>query len=195
MAYEHNGVLATLESERLRLRAMEYRDAPALFQIFSDAAVMRYWSRGPWTEEAEGVALIDRVAASVRDGTLFQWGVALKESDSVIGTCTLAHLDWRNRRGEIGFALRRDCWGQGYMQEAARTVLTHAFTTLDFHRVEADVDPRNAASIKLLERLGFQKEGYLRERWLVGEEVNDTVFLGLLRREWEGGEKRQTAAV
>jgi RimJ/RimL family protein N-acetyltransferase len=70
------------------------------------------------------------------------------------------------------------------MFEATSTLLRFAFEQLSLHRVEADVDPRNEASIRLLEKLGFQREGYLRERWLVGEEINDTVFYGLLRREW-----------
>ena len=61
-----------------------------------------------------------------------------------------------------------------------------AFEELGLRRIEADVDPRNEASIRLLERLGFQREGYLRERWLVDQEINDTVFYGLLRREWLG---------
>ena len=70
------------------------------------------------------------------------------------------------------------------MSEATSTLLRFAFEELGLHRVEADVDPRNEASIRLLQRLGFQREGYLRERYFVGEEISDTIFYGLLRREW-----------
>jgi RimJ/RimL family protein N-acetyltransferase len=70
------------------------------------------------------------------------------------------------------------------MEEALRVLLRFSFSEMELHRIEADVDPRNEASIKLLERLGFHREGYLRERWLVNGEINDTVFFGLLRREW-----------
>ncbi len=72
------------------------------------------------------------------------------------------------------------------MNEALRTLVDHAFTTLDLNRLEADIDPRNLASAKTLERLGFQQEGLLRERWIVGDEISDTAFDGLLRREWKG---------
>jgi RimJ/RimL family protein N-acetyltransferase len=71
------------------------------------------------------------------------------------------------------------------MQEALKALLDFSFTDLNMHRIEADVDPRNASSAKTLERLGFQREGYLRERWLVGGEVQDALFYGLLRREWQ----------
>lgn len=71
------------------------------------------------------------------------------------------------------------------MQEALRALLGYAFGELNLERIEADVDPRNEASIRTLERLGFKKEGYLRERWKVNGEVQDAIFYGLLRREWE----------
>ena len=64
-------------------------------------------------------------------------------------------------------------------------LLDFAFRDLGLRRLEADVDPRNAASIRSLERLAFRREGYLRERWCVGGEVQDAIFYGLLRREWE----------
>ena len=61
----------------------------------------------------------------------------------------------------------------------------YAFQTLDLNRLEADIDPRNKASARTLERLGFQKEGHLRERWIVNDEISDTDLYGLLRREWQ----------
>jgi RimJ/RimL family protein N-acetyltransferase len=71
------------------------------------------------------------------------------------------------------------------MHEALQEVLRYAFETLDLNRLEADIDPRNLASARTLERLGFQKEGHLRERWIVSGEVSDTWLYGLLRREWQ----------
>ncbi len=71
------------------------------------------------------------------------------------------------------------------MHETLRAVLDYAFSVLDLHRIEADVDPRNTASVRILERLGFQREGYLRERWQVNGEVQDSLFYGLLRPDWE----------
>ncbi len=97
---------------------------------------------------------------------------------------TLAGIDWSNRRTELGFSLRRASWGKGFAGEAARLGIEFAFEQLDLRRVEADVDPRNRASVRLLERLGFAREGLLRERWEVGGQLQDSLLLGLLRREW-----------
>jgi RimJ/RimL family protein N-acetyltransferase len=71
------------------------------------------------------------------------------------------------------------------MHEALQALLGYAFQTLEFNRLEADIDPRNVASAKTLERLGFQKEGHLRERWIVNDEISDTDLYGLLRRDWQ----------
>ena len=64
-------------------------------------------------------------------------------------------------------------------------LLDYAFADLNMNRIEADIDPRNEASAKLLERMAFQKEGYMRERWIVNGEICDTAFYGLIKREWE----------
>ena len=71
------------------------------------------------------------------------------------------------------------------MHQALQALLRYAFQTLDLNRLEADIDPRNVASSRTLERLGFQKEGHLRERWIVNDEISDTWLYGLLRREWQ----------
>ena len=73
------------------------------------------------------------------------------------------------------------------MREALSALLDFGFQKLDLNRVEADIDPRNLASAKLLDRLGFQKEGFLRERWIVEGEISDTALYGLLKREWNSG--------
>jgi len=70
------------------------------------------------------------------------------------------------------------------MSEALGAAIGHAFGALDLRRIEADTDPRNAASIRMLERLAFRREGLLRERWVVGGEVCDSLILGLLRTDW-----------
>jgi RimJ/RimL family protein N-acetyltransferase len=173
--------LPTLAASRVKLRWLTEQDVPALFAIFSDPAVVRYWSHGPFAGVADADALLADIHRLAGEGTLYQWGIALSATDTVIGTCTLASIDRRHRRAEVGFALSAGAWGHGYATEAMVRLIEHAFGTLDLHRLEADVDPRNAASLRLLERLGFVREGYLRERYHVNGEVQDSVLLGLLR--------------
>jgi ribosomal-protein-alanine N-acetyltransferase len=176
--------LPTLPAARVCLRWLAEADVDALFTVFSDPDVMRYWSSLPMTDVAEARALLDQIHDGFRRRTLFQWGVARRSDDRVIGTCTLFHPDAANRRVEIGYALGRAHWGNGLMREALHRLLAYAFDELDLCRIEADVDPRNAGSIRTLEQLGFRQEGFLRERWRVGGEVQDSLVYGLLRREW-----------
>ena len=176
--------LPTIETQRLRLRWLEERDAADIFAIFSNADVARYWSTPAMTEVAQAQRLVASIQDHFAKGDLFQWGIALPGEDRIIGTCTLASIDSSNRRAELGFALHREFWGQGLMQEALRGLIGHAFGPMDLHRLEADVDPRNRPSIRLCEALGFLREGYLRERWIVASEICDTVLLGLLKKDW-----------
>lgn len=145
---------------------------------------MRYWSSLPLDDLDAAGKLLTGIHHDFEKRVLFQWGIARCEDDGIIGTCTLYHIDTNNRRAEIGYALGSEYWGKGYMQEALTLFINFCFGNLDLNRLEADVDPQNISSIKVLERLGFQKEGYLRERWLVGGGVQDSLFYGLLKNEW-----------
>ncbi|MFN8546972.1 MAG: GNAT family N-acetyltransferase [Candidatus Eisenbacteria bacterium] len=173
-----------IETERLLLRSIELSDAPGLFRIFSDPAVMRFWSTRPWDdiEVARG-----RVKSSI-EGRLAREelyvGLFRRSDGELIGTCSLFSFHHPSRRAEIGYALARSAWGQGFMHEALLAFVAHAFSALDLNRLEADIDPRNQASARTLDRLGFRKEGALRERWIVEGEVSDSWLYGLLRSEW-----------
>lgn len=176
--------LPVITAERVVLRWVTENDVDSLYEIFSDPQVARYWSGPPYTTREDAVKLQREIATSNENDTMWKWGLALRDSDLLIGTTTLFHLNLDNGRAEVGYAMGRAHWGKGYMNEALQALLTHAFEVMQLRRLEADVDPRNAASIRTLERLGFQKEGYLRERWHVNGEIQDAIFYGLLRREW-----------
>ncbi|MBL0165160.1 MAG: GNAT family N-acetyltransferase [Xanthomonadales bacterium] len=176
--------LPTLESSRLRLRQIQVADVEDLFAIFSDPKTMRYWSHAPFVGIAEAEAYLRNIDAGRINGTHLQWGIALGESDKLIGTTTLFALNPRHHRAEIGYALASAHWARGFGHEALMTVLSHAFNARGFLRIEADVDPRNAASCRLLEKLGFRLEGRLRERWHVEDEIQDSAIYGLLAREF-----------
>jgi RimJ/RimL family protein N-acetyltransferase len=178
-------VLPVLNASRVSLRWITEQDVDAFYAIYSHPEVMRYWSFPALTERDQAVKLVREIHEGFQRQALLKWGIARRTDDLLIGSLTLFNLDFNHRRAEIGYALGRDYWGKGYMQEALRAVLTYAFEELDFHRIEADVDPRNDASIRTVERLGFQREGYLRERWQVGGEIQDALFYGLLRPDWE----------
>ncbi len=174
----------TLHTDRLRLRPLVATDADDLFTVFSDPQVMRYWLTPPWSDREHAVHSIAADERSRLAGDALRLGLEESASARIIGTCSLFAFHAESRRAELGYALARAHWGRGFMHEALCAVLTYAFRTLGLHRIEADIDPRNAASARALERLGFRREGLLRERWIVAGEVSDTAFYGLLHHEW-----------
>ncbi|MGH8129508.1 MAG: GNAT family N-acetyltransferase [Steroidobacteraceae bacterium] len=179
--------LPTLDAPRVQLRWLAEPDVNALFAVFSDRTMMRYWSTPAMTARDEAEAYLARIHNGFRNKSLFQWGLERKEDGQVVGICTLFHIDSDNGRAELGYGLGSEYWGKGYMMEALTALINFAFTTLELRRLEADVDPRNENSLRILGKLGFQREGLLRERWNVGSEIQDTAFLGLLAKDWRDG--------
>ena len=177
--------LVTIDTNRIRLRPVTEDDVDALYRIFSHPEVMRYWGAPPLADRDAALQLVNEIHDGFRRQAALKWGIARRTDDQIIGTTTLFNLSFDNHRCELGYGLDRAEWGKGYMQEALRALLDYAFNVLDLHRLEADVDPRNENSIRIVEKLGFQREGYLRERWQVNGEIQDALFFGLLRPEWQ----------
>ena len=173
-----------LDAERVVLRPLAPGDADALFAMRSDPEVQRYGSHPPWTDRQLAVAYIERNVRAMADGTHAQFAIERREDRAVVGTCTLFELNAQSRRADCGYVLLPAEWGKGYATEAMARLLDWGFDTLALHRVEADIDPRNTASARVLERLGFAREGHLRERWIVAGEISDSWLYGLLAREW-----------
>lgn len=173
-----------LDTPRLQLRPLVAGDADALMTIYTDPRVTRYLARPAWTAIEQAHASIARDATALPAGEYLRLGVLLRGSTRVVGDISLFDFVPQCRRAEMGYSMAADHQGQGYMHEALTALVQHGFTALDLNRIEADIDPRNTASARSLERLGFVREGLLRERWIVAGEVSDTAFYGLIRRDW-----------
>lgn len=174
-----------LDAERVRLRHPRPTDADAVFAIFGDERAMRYWSHEAFETRAQAVDYLRSIDRGFAERTFCQWAITERGADELIGTVTLTGWDERNRRMELGYMLSPAHWGKGLASEAVRAVLRFGFERIGLHRVEAELDPRNAASARLLERLGFRYEGLLRERWWVYDEWCDSALYGLLRRDFD----------
>jgi ribosomal-protein-alanine N-acetyltransferase len=176
--------LPTLVAPRLQLRWLESSDLDDLYRVFSDSDVTRFWSHRAWPNRDEAAIYLEAIQCGFDQGNLFQWGIALRGDDRIVGTVTLYGIDHAQGRAELGFALAREHWGRRYAREALTVLFDHAFGALDLRRIEADVDPRNQPSLRTLEALGFRREGYLRQRWRVAGELQDSVLMGLLAGDW-----------
>jgi ribosomal-protein-alanine N-acetyltransferase len=168
-----------LETERLVLRPVEPADWRTLYPIMSDPVVMAHWDASE-IEDPDVVAQM--VAAQVEDmaaGAACYWAVERAADRAFLGACDLSDIDWRHRRGEVGFVLANGAWGQGYGLEAMRAVVDHA-AGLGLKRLWARSHAGNDRSERLLQRLGFEEEGYLRGHIQRAGERRDCKIFGLL---------------
>ncbi len=173
-----------LSTPRLRLRPFEDSDAAALFRLHSNRRVMRYWDSSAWTEPGRADTFLARCREMAEAGTGTRLAVERSADGVFLGWCSLSRWNREYRSAALGYCYDDAVWGDGVATEAARALLEWGFTHLDLHRVQSEVDTRNPASARVLEKLGFQREGTLREDCVVDGEVSDSWVYGLLRREW-----------
>jgi ribosomal-protein-alanine N-acetyltransferase len=177
----------TLETVRLRLRPFTGADAGALFALHSSADVLRYWDSPPWTEPARAERFLATCRLLADEGSGARLAIESTSDAAFLGWCGLSRWNPDFHSAALTYCLHEAAWGQGYATEAAGALLQWAFDTLDLNRVQAEADTRNAASARVLEKLGFVREGTLREDCVVNGEVSDSWVYGLLRREWSSG--------
>lgn len=173
--------LPILRTKRLELRPLVVGDAGDVHRFLSDSQVMRYWSSGPHVDIAETERYI---VGNCEGGTHESWAIT-ESGGPAIGWVNVGE----RRPGvyETGYILGADWWGRGLAREALSAAIDHVFGTLGARRIFADTDPDNAASIAMLEGLGFKREGHLRGEWETHIGIRDSLIFGLLQSEWEIG--------
>jgi ribosomal-protein-alanine N-acetyltransferase len=173
----------TLHTERLRLRPFTASDADALFALHSNAHVLRYWDAPPWSERSRAERFIAACRQIAEEGGGARLAVDRGPGEAFLGWCGVTRYNPDFRSASLGYCLDEPAWGHGYATEAAGALLQWSFDTLDLNRVQAETDTRNGASARVLEKLGFVREGTLREDCVVNGDVSDSWVYGLLRRE------------
>lgn len=174
----------TLHTARLLLRPFDDADANALFDLHSSGHVLRYWDGPPWSERERAERFIAGCREMAEEGNGARPAIERVIDGAFIGWCGLTRWNPDYRSASMGYCLDDAAWGHGYATEAGRALLQWAFDTLDLNRVQAETDTRNPASARVLEKLGFVREGTLREDCVVNGEVSDSWVYGLIRREW-----------
>lgn len=173
-----------LQTRRLLLRPLRSDDAPGMYSVYSDPQTMKYWSSAPISSLEKAVQMVAGDLKLQLDDTAAFWAIVLPRTGRVIGKFTLFQIDQHNRRAEIGYILNRQFWRKGYGSEVLAAMLEQIFLRFELHRLEADIDTDNTASIALLKKFGFRQEGLLRERWRIGDEWRDSVMMSLLSTHW-----------
>ena len=174
----------TLHTARLRLRPVDEADADDLFAMHSSTHVLRYWDAPPWSERGRAERFVTDSRQLAATGTGARLVVARVPDGAFLGWCSLNRWNPEHRSASLGYCFGEAAWGHGYATEAARALLTWAYETLDLNRVQAETDTRNGASARVLEKLGFVREGTLRQDCVVDGDISDSWVYGLIRSEW-----------
>jgi RimJ/RimL family protein N-acetyltransferase len=174
----------TLPTARLRLRPVTDADADVLFALHRNANVLRYWDSPPWRDRVRAEHFVRTSRQLADHGTGARLAIDRLADGAFLGWCSLTRWNPDYRSASLGYCLDEAAWGNGYATEAARALLQWAFAALDLNRVQAETDTRNGASARVLEKVGFVREGTLREDCIVNGDVSDSWVYGLLRRDW-----------
>jgi [ribosomal protein S5]-alanine N-acetyltransferase len=147
------------ETNRLTLRTWELADASRMFEICSDAEVMKNIGSGkPYKTLAEAEEFLTWADDYQTINGFCRWAVLEKTSGEIIGSCGFAVLEESNEI-DFGYLFARDCWGKGFATEAARECVRFGFKKLNFREIIAITELDNFASQNVLEKIGFKKRG------------------------------------
>lgn len=178
----------TLRGVGVTLREIEERDVPLIHDYASDPEVTRYMTWGPNAslDQTASFARGQIAAARVEPRDAFELVVARASDDELVGRVRLTIESRVHRRADIGYVLRRSCWGNGYGTEAARMIVDFGFRRLSLHRIEATCAPENVASVRVLEKIGMRREGHFRQHILSHGVWRDSLLYAILADQWQG---------
>nr|WP_237539370.1 GNAT family protein [Streptomyces sp. SID4951] len=161
------------------------------YQRLPEACRYLYW--GPHDEAASRASVADKATRTTlrASGDFLQLAVVVRETGTLVGDVTFVWNSREHRQGGIGYVFHPAHTGHGYATEASRALLKLGFEELQLHRIQAELDGRNTASARLLERLGMRREGHLRENEFLDGEWSDEVIYAMLAREWRDGREER----
>ncbi|MCR8747240.1 GNAT family N-acetyltransferase [Romboutsia lituseburensis] len=174
----------TLETSRLYLREITDDDASDIFEYLSDDTVTKYLGKESLTNVDGAYEIINKIKINYNERRGIRWGIIHKESRKLIGTIGYDVLQVKNKRADVGYDINSNYWRQGFATEAINEVINWGFIKFDLNRIGSVVFPDNIASLNLLKKIGFTKEGLLREYIIQNNMERDTVVLSLLKKEY-----------
>jgi [ribosomal protein S5]-alanine N-acetyltransferase len=178
-------VFPKLETKRLLLMEFVKNDSEELFKMRTDERVLKYLDRDPHKSVTESELMIEGMIKTYNSKEGINWIIRNKETVNVIGYIGYWRMRKEDIRAEIGYAMKPEYWGNGYMQEALNKVIEFGFNEFCLHSIEANVNPDNASSIKLLEKFGFKKEAYFKEDYFYNGKFCDSVIYSLLETDFQ----------
>jgi [ribosomal protein S5]-alanine N-acetyltransferase len=168
------------KTERLVLRQVLPNDAEQMHILRSDDSTMKFLDRPRSKSVEDAHALIKKMDEAQKNNEGITWTITIIGDDRLIGTIGIWRIDKENHRGEIGYMIFPDHWKKGIMTEATTAVLKFGFEKLNLHSIEANLNPENIASVKLIEKLGFRKEAHFTENYFFEGKFLDSLIYSKL---------------
>jgi len=175
-------VFPEINTERLKLRKIKQEDTESIYKLLSNPEVIKYDTFEIFTSLKQAKEVVEWFKDEYKQKNAIFWGIRLKNEGEIIGFCK-SQIEIPKVRASFGYSLRRDYWNRGIMTEAVGSIVDFTFNTIDVHRIETTVAIENYASLRVLEKLGFVKEGILRQRSCFRGSYQDMVMLSLLKTE------------
>ena len=169
-----------IKTQRFLLRKIQDSDINEIYFLRSDSEVMKYIDKVPAKSLDDARDFISRVNELEKNNEGINWAITIKGDLKLIGIISIWRIVHEHHRGEVGYVLHPDYWRQGIMQEAMTAVLDYGFRKLKLHSIEANVNPANTYSIKLLERNKFIREAYFKENYFFENKFLDTAIYSRL---------------
>jgi ribosomal-protein-alanine N-acetyltransferase len=175
----------TLRTSRLELREVALDDSQDIFSIYSCSEVVRFYDRDAYASIEQARGQIQSWAANCSKDVAVRWGISELGNAKIIGTCGFNFWNKQYSSSPLGYDLLPSYWNKGIITEAVKEILRFGFEEMKLNRVQAITFPENVPSIRVLEKLGFQNEGTLREWGFLKGRFQDVYCYSLLRREWK----------
>lgn len=172
-----------LETKRLILRKIVEDDAGEILECFSDEEVLRYYGQEALESINQVKGIIKNFSKGYEEKRLIKWGIQLKGKEKLIGTIGFQEWSPGHKKANVSYALFPEYWNKGYATEAVHEAISYGFHELQYNRIGAIVFTQNSGSIALLSKVGFKKEGTLREYLYQNNIPFDTYVYSLLREE------------
>ncbi|MEG4113063.1 MULTISPECIES: GNAT family protein [unclassified Microcoleus] len=176
--------LPTIETERLLLRKITLNDASDMFEYACNPEVSKYTMWSTHTSIEDTKYFLKSITKMYKRRELVDWGIVHKADKKFIGTCGFVEWSMTHSRAEIGYALSRNYWGEGYMSEAVNAVIEFGFREMLLNRILARCEVSNIASARVMEKVGMKLEGILRQHIFVKDRYWDLKLYSILREEF-----------
>ncbi|WP_209124620.1 GNAT family N-acetyltransferase [Alkalihalobacillus sp. BA299] len=180
--------LVPFKTQNLIFRDLTMDDKNDIYCLYSDPNVLMLDQSEPFKDLLEAEELVRNFKESNQSYTSISWGIELKETNKIIGTCGFKKWDRLSQHAEIGGNISSKEWGKGFGKETLMFLMEYGFTKMYLNKIYAYTNVKNRSVIKLMNKNGFLQEGILREHQFLGEEYNDVLVFSILKKEYNQGQ-------